>query len=88
MTTERIPELEDHELADGLAFVSAHSLFDVLTLTDWERAFVAELPKEYARYGSITWRQRRSAREVLDKITRELLRRAHYGDVKTQANRS
>ena len=56
-----------------------HSLFAVLQLSEWERKFLTDAPEGYAKYGGLSWKQRRSAREILSKLTWERERRKELG---------
>lgn len=73
-------ELTDRGLMRACVLVSRHRLFDVLQLSNWERKFLAECPNKFASFGSISWKQRKTAREVLTKIINELERRKELGE--------
>jgi hypothetical protein len=74
-----IHDLSDLGLMRACVLVSRHSLFAVLQLSEWERKFLTDAPEGYAKYGGLSWKQRRSAREILSKLTWELERRKELG---------
>jgi len=75
-----ILKLDDGGLCRAMILISRHRLFEELTLTPWERGFTKETPEWWARAGGLTWKQRRTARVILSKTTRELERRAQLGE--------
>lgn len=38
------------------------------TLNDWERDFAASLPAQFTRSGWLSWKQRRTARRIIDRV--------------------
>ena len=75
-----IRDLEDRGLVRAMVLVAHHGLFPKLdTLKPFDRQFLSDVPEYWARAGHITWKQRRMARTILSRITRELERRRDLG---------
>ncbi len=76
----KILELEDEGLVRASVLVTYHGLFPELSITNWEREFLGDMPNYWARTGEVSWKQRRSLRRILSKITEELERRKSLGE--------
>ncbi len=63
------------ELCEKMTKVARSRLLAQLTLTDWERTFLLECPSKWVQYGSLTWKQRKAAKELLVKIESQIERR-------------
>jgi hypothetical protein len=66
--------LKDDELARAL-FLAAKKVPHLLQ-NDWERDFTTGIEEAYVKFGGLTWKQRRAARDILKRITTNLARRA------------
>lgn len=72
----RIYSLEDADLVRELASLevallpptSFNGLNEKPSLSEWEKSFVAGVQTSWVRFGELTWKQRRSARELLRKV--------------------
>jgi hypothetical protein len=65
----------DEQLCEKMTKIARSQLMAQLTLTDWERTFLLECPGKWLQYGSLTWKQRKAAQELLIKIELECQRR-------------
>lgn len=71
-----IREMDDEELCKTLKMVASHSLYGALSLGSWERKFVDSMPGVFIQYGSLTWKQRQNARNIVEGVVEELRRRS------------
>ena len=61
--------LTDAELARALYLLQLTELAGrPLLKDDWERNFVTGIEEAYVKFGSLTWRQRRRARVILERV--------------------
>jgi hypothetical protein len=65
----------DEQLCERMTKVARSRLIEQLTLTNWEKSFLLECPGKWVRFGTLTFKQRKAAREVLLKIECEVERR-------------
>jgi hypothetical protein len=59
--------LEDADLAKGLMKLLARPT-ELAPLTAWEKSFCQGAATSWAKYGALTWKQRKTAREVLIRV--------------------
>jgi hypothetical protein len=67
-------KLDDLELAQALHHMSKDALS--ILRSDWERNFAQGIQEAYVKFGGLTWKQRKVAREVLCRLVEEVQRRA------------
>lgn len=68
-----IYELSDLDLARAL-YQAAADAPSVLR-NDWEREFARGIEEAYVKFNSLTWKQRKAAREILLRLVDEMQRR-------------
>lgn len=75
--------LNDADLTKGVVKLVGSNL-DSAALNEWERSFGEGIGKAWAKYGSLTWKQRREARRILIKGLARLLRAGHVAEWLTE----
>lgn len=70
-----IYDLEDRDLTRGITKLLARPLATA-PLTEWEHSFCDGAARSWARYGELSWKQRRSARQLLLRVLSIAIRHA------------
>lgn len=64
MDPKKVRDLSDEDLVKGIAELCGRDL----QLTEWEKGFAEGLPDHWVKCGALTWKQRRAARRLLEKL--------------------
>lgn len=65
LTDKDLYRMSDGELASALFKFSQSEIAEVLLRNQWEKDFAKGIEEAYVRYGKLTWKQRKSAREIV-----------------------